>query len=80
MWCGIIHHVVNQHQKVLGCSDSGDNSCKHGPLCKERDKDWLKADSPAHGALVAIVLDKRFMNRIPYFLNCRYSFIEKFNM
>ena len=47
------------------------NSCKHGPLCEERDKGWLKANSPFHDVLVAIVLDKRFINRIP-----GYSFIE----
>jgi hypothetical protein len=41
-------------------------------LCEERDKGWLTPGSSAHSALTAIVMDKRFLKKIPYYLNCRY--------
>ena len=69
----------NQHEWKLGYTDSGDKSGKHGPLWEESDKGWLKAGSPVPDALVAIDLDKRFINRIPYDLNSGILF-SRFKM
>ena len=46
--------------------------CAHAPLNEtERNKPWLKKDSATHNALAKIVLDKRFLNSIPYFINLK---------
>ena len=66
----------NQHEWKLGYTDSGDNSGKHGPLWEESDKGWLKAGSLVLDASVAIVLDERFINRIPYYLNSGILFLR----
>ncbi|CAC5387947.1 unnamed protein product [Mytilus coruscus] len=71
VWCGMIHHVVNEHEWSMSYTDDGTYSCKHGPLCEEREKGWLKAGSQAHDAAIGIVMDKRFIKKIPYYLNCR---------
>ncbi|XP_071141350.1 uncharacterized protein [Mytilus edulis] len=71
VWCGMIHHVVNEHEWSMSYTDDGTYACKHGPLCAEREKGWLKAGSPAHDAAIGIVMDKRFIKKIPYYLNCR---------
>lgn len=68
-WIGVLHHVVNVHEWVLPYSST--NRCEHGPLTSEREKGWLERDSPAHVALRHIVLDKRLLNNIPYYLNFR---------
>lgn len=69
MWIGVLHHVVNVHSWILPYSSS--NKCEHGPLTSAREKGWLEKDSPAHVSLRSIVLDKRLLNNIPYYLNCR---------
>ena len=72
MCFGILHHVANEHEWVL----LGVNGwqCAHAPLIKaERNKPWLKKNSAAHRALAKIVLDKRFLHTITYFINFRYS-------
>lgn len=75
MWIGVLHHVVNVHSWILPYSSS--NKCEHGPLTSAREKGWLEKDSPAHVSLRSIVLDKRLLNNIPYYLNCRFiSFVN----
>ena len=72
MWIGILHHVVNKYEGVLEESNNGE--CDHAPLNEdERNKPWLKKDSLPHKAPTKIVLDKRFLNTIPYYVNFRYS-------
>ena len=44
----------------------------HMVYLEERTADWLKKGGPAHRALVKIVMDKRLMSNIPYYLNFRY--------
>ncbi|XP_071949149.1 uncharacterized protein [Antedon mediterranea] len=56
---------------MLSYSDSGTACCSHGPLETDRDKGWLAKGDPAHNALRNIVLSKRFLNKIPYWLNFR---------
>ena len=73
MWIGILHHVVNEHDWVLEEGNNG-GECDHAPLNEdERNKPWLKKDSPPHKALTKIILDKRFLNTIPYYINITYS-------
>lgn len=71
MWCSLIHHVVNEHEWVLPYCSPGSFQCDHGPLEDDGDKEWLVKDGPAHTALRKIIMDKRFMNKIHYYLNFR---------
>ena len=71
MWIGILHHVVNEHEWILG-EGRGEGKCGHGILSEEeRTKLWLSKSSPAQNALRQIVLKKRFLNEIPYYTNFR---------
>ena len=71
MWIGLLHHKVNEHEWVLEEGVNG-GECPHEPLGDdERNKPWLK-ELPAHKALTKIVMDKRFLNTIPYYVNFRY--------
>ena len=51
-------------------------SCSHCELEENRDKEWIEKGSPAHLALTKIVLDKRFLNNIHYYLNFRHELSE----
>ena len=80
MWIGILHHVANEHEWVLEEGVNG-GQCAHAPLTEaERNKPWLKKDSAAHSALAKIVLDKRFQNTIPYFINFMYSAAQPYKL
>nr|XP_034315406.1 LOW QUALITY PROTEIN: uncharacterized protein LOC105340464 [Crassostrea gigas] len=72
MWAGVLHHVVDEHEWFLPYSDGGISACAHDPLSDPTgDKVWITKGSPAHEALRKIVLDKRFLNNIHYYLNFR---------
>ncbi|XP_062597804.1 uncharacterized protein LOC134259221 [Saccostrea cucullata] len=71
VWFGLLHHVTDEHEWILPFNDSGINACQHGPLTEERTKGWLEKNSPAHNALRYVVMDKRRLNQIHYYLNCR---------
>lgn len=64
--------MVNEHEWILPYRAGAKSSCQHGSLTEERDKDWLEARSPAHVAARDIVRETRLLNKIPYYLNCRY--------
>ena len=70
VWRGILYHVINEHEWLLLSSD-GSLSCKHGPLSSDRDKGMLERDSDPHVASRKIILEKRFLNKIHYYLNFR---------
>jgi hypothetical protein len=74
VWRGILHHVINEHEWLLLSSD-GSCSCKHGPLSGDRDKGMLERDSDPHVAWRKIILEKRFLSKIPYYLNFRYVLV-----
>ena len=74
VWRGINHHVITEHEWLPPSSDAS-YSCKHGPLSSDQDKGWLERDSDQHVALRKIILDKRFLNKIPYYLNFRYVLV-----
>lgn len=70
-WRGVLHHVVNQHEWVLG-DGYGPGVCEHGHLpSEERDKDWLKRGGNEHERLRRVVLDKRFLNNIGRYVDFR---------
>ncbi|CAG2228437.1 unnamed protein product [Mytilus edulis] len=75
VWYGVLHHVVNEHQwSVPFANSTVSNSCQHGPLEDgAQSKDYLKKGSPPHNALRKIAMDKRLVNNIPYYLNCRWQ-------
>ncbi|XP_048768864.2 uncharacterized protein LOC125675325 [Ostrea edulis] len=81
IWCGIVHHVVNEHEWGMSYSSSyfGANQCMHGPLQDEH-KEWIVKGSASHKALIQIVFKKRFLNQIHYYLNFRSTGeVENFN-
>nr|XP_034319558.1 uncharacterized protein LOC117687331 [Crassostrea gigas] len=81
IWCGIVHHVVNEHTWDISYSSNffGACQCKHGTLQVDH-KEWMKKGSPPHKALVQIVFSKRFLKAIPYYLNFRSTAeLENFN-
>ena len=74
VWRRIIHHAINKHEWLLPSSD-GSYSCKHGPLSSDRDKGMLERESDPHVALRKIILERRFLKKIPYSLNFRYVLV-----
>jgi hypothetical protein len=66
----VIHHTVNRHEWQIGGGVSA-GQCSHGPLEEDHDKAWLEQGSPAHKALVEIVLNVRFLNNIHHYVNFR---------
>ncbi|XP_069139069.1 uncharacterized protein [Argopecten irradians] len=72
LWSGVLHHVVDEHSWLMQYSDNCPAECSHGPLTTEAtDEKWLEKGSKAHHVLRKIVLDKRFLNKVPYYLNAR---------
>ncbi|XP_022286205.2 uncharacterized protein LOC111099125 isoform X3 [Crassostrea virginica] len=72
IWCGIVHHVVNEHEWGISysSSDSGACQCIHWPL-KDEPVRWMEKDSLSHKTLIKIVLNKNFLQAIPYYINFR---------
>ncbi|XP_022339797.1 uncharacterized protein LOC111134747 [Crassostrea virginica] len=73
MWVGVLHHVVGEHEWFLPYNDTGVSACSHDPLTGEAkgDKEWMVKGSPPHEALRKVILDKRLLHNIPYYLNFR---------
>ena len=69
MWLGVIHHVCGEHEWV-------DGSCSHGAIvdATEVDKNYLEKDSKAHNAIREIVMDKRWIKSLKYYIYFRYFF------
>ena len=61
MWISILHHVVDEHEWLL--AESGEGKCAHEPLsADERNKPWLKKNTPVHNALREVVMDKNLLS------------------
>ncbi|KAK3089924.1 hypothetical protein FSP39_007669, partial [Pinctada imbricata] len=71
IWAGVLHHVVDEHEWALSYGSMDYGQCSHSALETDREKPWLKKGSKAHEALRRIVLDKRLLNNVPYYLNFR---------
>ena len=73
-WAGILHHVVNEHECLMSYdNDMTHTKCQHAPLPEERNTNYLEKVSDALMALTNNVMDKRLLNIIPIYLNCRYD-------
>ncbi|XP_068670597.1 uncharacterized protein [Montipora foliosa] len=71
MWISILHHVVDEHEWLL--AESGEEKCAHEPLsADDRNKPWLKKNTPAHNALREVVMDKNILRTLSYYVNFRY--------
>ncbi|KAI0243159.1 hypothetical protein LSAT2_002718 [Lamellibrachia satsuma] len=70
-WRGILHHVTNSHAWLTSEGDAPAH-CEHEPLTAT-DKRWFVPDSPAHVTLRCVVLNKRFMNTLKYYVNFRHT-------
>lgn len=68
-WRGALHHVTNKLEWTLR-DGAGPAACEHEPL-EEQDKPWLTTDSKPHERLRDIVLDKRLLNNLKYYVNFR---------
>lgn len=70
----------SEHEWALSYVSPWPGMCSHGELEENRDKEWIEKGIPAHLALTKIVLDKRFLKNIHYYLNFRStSNLEIFN-
>ncbi|XP_061566781.1 uncharacterized protein LOC133420914 [Cololabis saira] len=64
-WHAVIHHVRNQHTWATG-------ACEHEPVDDDaQEKPWIKQGSAAHQALVAVVLDERWLKDVKTFITFR---------
>ena len=63
-WLGLLHHVVDEHEWMLG-------ECDHRELDQDRQKPWLKKGSPAHNTLRDLIMNKYFMNTFVHYVNFR---------
>ena len=66
--------MVNEHNWILA-EGRGNGKCAHGVLEDDRQKPLLVKNSPAHYSLRKVLLNKRFLNTLPYFVNFRYNLI-----
>lgn len=67
-----MHHITNKNEWIL--AHGGVNHCLHGELGEEeRTKPWLSLSEHAHVLkdLATIVLDKRLLNNVGYYLKFR---------
>lgn len=76
MWIGVLYYVVNVYSWILLYSFS--NKCEYGLLIFVREKGWLEKDFLVYVFLRSIVLDKRLLNNILYYLNCRFILFVNF--
>lgn len=74
MWVGVLHHVVGEHKWYIPYSETGISVCTHEPMSGEvrGDKEYPTKGGPAYEALRKVTLNKRFLNKIQYYLNLRY--------
>lgn len=70
--------MTNQHLWKVP-HGNGEAACLHGVLSEEdRNKPWLdpRDDCSAMKELVAVVLDRRFLGKVSYYLIFRYGIIS----
>lgn len=62
MWFGVLHHVVGEHEWH-------DGQCSHGPLTSaETGKPLIAKDSKAMEALRKVVMDKRWIESLIFYV------------
>ncbi|XP_033494259.2 uncharacterized protein LOC117264429 [Epinephelus lanceolatus] len=62
LWMGILHHVANEHEWVMG-------RCQHDCLAADQTTTWIERGTRAHDTLTSIVKDKRWLKNVHKFLN-----------
>eukprot|EP00794_Sanderia_malayensis_P012522 gene12522-13807_t len=73
IWIGVLHHVVGEH---FWASEA----CIHGPLTTDDPKTPLSMDSKSMLALHPVILDKKWLQSLPYYVHFRHtSKLENFN-
>lgn len=72
-WRGTLHHVTNKHEWVLGDA-AGPAACDHG-LIEEQTKPWLEAGSKEHQRLRELLLNKRLLGNLKYYVNFRFVLV-----
>ena len=74
MWCNMLHHVQNRHVWSLG-------ECHHDELtAPPRDDDGKQLEyfdplEPATEKLKTIILDKKWLQSLQYYVNFRYMYV-----
>ena len=72
-WVGVVHHVCGEHEWACG-------SCNHGLLVNEEPDEYLNKTQSCMEALRDVVLDKKFMDTLPYYVRSRHTgCLENFN-
>ena len=72
MWCNLLHYVQGKHEWLLG-------KCVHDELTDgpkdENGKriEYFSLSEPATENLKAIVLDKKLLQSLSYYVNFRYK-------
>lgn len=66
MWFGVLHHVCGDHSWAEG-------ACRHSPEATEtQGKTYLKKSSKALEALRKVVLDKKWLNNLEFYVRFRW--------
>ena len=80
LWWSLLHHIVDEHEWTISI-DGSIGACNHWEVdSTERNKPWLKKDSPAHAALRKVMTDKRFISKFRYYKNFKHTGqLESFN-
>lgn len=73
-WRGLLHHIVDKHEWVLG-DDGGPARCEHEEI-EQQEKTWLEAGSQPHERLRQVVLDKKLMKESAHYVNFRSVIIK----
>lgn len=83
IWRSLLHHITNQHSWTLS-HGYGTNQCLHEPIDSEedREKPWLcpRKDKQTLQNLASVILNKRLLNNVPYYLNFRLIFLDTFSV
>lgn len=69
-WRGILHHVTNKHEWIIG-DGGGPAACEHNELPQDREKPWLEPGSPTHKKLQEIVLEPKLLKEVDRYVNFR---------
>ena len=62
---------MNKHEWVIGVGVSA-GKCSNGPLPPNHDKAWQVEGSPAHKALIKVVLNVTFLKNVHHYMKFRF--------
>ena len=73
-WRGVLYHITGCHQWLLPTIPGGVTACEHGPLeplPADGSKQYIDPCSPLLNTLRDQILDKKFLAKVPYYLNVK---------